>query len=95
MGLRAHEHPVLPVSKAQEQHVTNHNFAIYFLQDESSLAAQLCRLCSQHPKEPLLPQSIVTQPELEELLQDVLGRLVLLEKAHVVKENLEGRAGPR
>lgn len=72
----------------QEQH-TDHNFAIYFLQDEASLVAQLCRLSTQHPNKPFLPQIVISEPEFKELLENILGRVVFLEKADMVKENLE------
>lgn len=72
----------------QGQH-TNHNFAIYFLQDEASLVAQLCRLSTQHPNEPFLPQIVISEPEFKELLKNILGRVVFLEKADMVKKNLE------
>lgn len=72
----------------QEQR-TNHNFAIYFLQDEASLVAQLCRLSTQHPNKPFLPQIVISEPELKELLKNILGRVVFLEKANMVKKNLE------
>lgn len=72
----------------QEQH-TDHNFAIYFLQDEASLVAQLCRLSTQHPNKPFLPQIVISEPEFKELLKNILGRVVFLEKADMVKKNLE------
>lgn len=72
----------------QERH-TNHNYAIYFLQDEAGLVAQLCRLSTQHPNKPFLPQVVISEPEFKELLQNILGRVVFLEEADMVKKNLE------
>lgn len=70
---------------------TDDNFAIYFLQDETSLVAQFCRLGTDHSNEPFFSQTIIPEPEFKELFKDILGRVVLLEKANVVKKNLEGR----
>lgn len=68
---------------------TYHNFAIYFLQDEASLVAQLGRLGAEHPDEPFFPQIVVSEPQFKELFKNILGRVVLLEKANVVKKNLD------
>lgn len=70
---------------------TDHNLAIDLLQDESSLIAQLGSLSPQHANQPLLPQAVVAQPELKELLQNLLGRVILLEKANMVEKDLEER----
>lgn len=71
--------------------LTNDQGALNFLQDEASLVAELGALCSQHACQPVLSQHVVLHPQLKEISDDILHRLILFQATHVVKQNLENK----
>lgn len=68
--------------------LTNDQGALDFLQDEAGLIGELSALCPQHAGQPILSQHIVFHPQLKEVLENILHRLILLQAAHMVKKNL-------
>lgn len=58
--------------------LTDGDLPVDLLQHEASLVGELCSGGAQAAHQPVLPQLVVVQAELEELLQDVLHRVVPL-----------------
>lgn len=69
--------------------LTNDERALDLFQNEAGLVRELSAFGSQHPKQPVLPQHIVLQTQLEEVLHDILHGFVLLQAAHMVKQHLQ------
>lgn len=72
--------------------LTDGDLAVDLLQHEASLVGELCSGGAQAAHQPVLPQLVVVQAELEELLEDVQHRVVPLQAAHVVKQHLRPNA---
>lgn len=73
----------------QERKLTDNQGALDFLQNEAGLAGELSALCSQHAQQPVLSQDVTIHPQLKEVFQNILHRVVLLQGAHMVKKNLK------
>lgn len=69
--------------------LTNDQGALDFLQDEAGLVGEFSTFCPQHADQPILSQPVVLHPQLKEVLENILRRLILLQAAHVVKQNLK------
>ncbi len=69
--------------------LTNNQGALDLLQDEAGLVGEFSTLCSQHASQPVLSQHIVLHPQLKEVLENILHRLILLQATHMVKQNLK------
>lgn len=77
------------LNKNCDKLLTNDQGALDFLQDEAGLVGEFSALCSQHARQPVLSQHIVLHPQLKEVLENILHRLILLQAAYVVKQNLK------
>lgn len=69
--------------------LTNRKFPFYLLEDEARLVGEFRRLCPQAANLPVFPEFIIVQTQLEELLQDVVDRIVAFQTAHVIEQHLQ------
>jgi len=81
----------LVIFRIKLKSLTDDQAALDFLQDEAGLVRELGALGPQHADQPILPQHVVLHPQLKEVLENGLHRLVLIQAAHVVKQNLTKR----
>lgn len=82
---------VCALNKNCNKLLTNNQGALDFLQDEAGLVGEFSTLSFQHACQPVLSQHIIFHPQLKKVLQNILHRLVLLQAAHMVKQNLKKR----
>lgn len=77
--------------KIQNEPLTDDQGSLNFLQDEAGLVWKFGALCPEHADQPVLSENVVLHPQLKEISEDILHRLILLQAAHVVKQNLGGK----
>lgn len=78
----------LKIAAKNRKLLTNDQGALDFLQDEAGLVCEFSTLCPQHAGQPVLSQHIVLHPQLKKVFEYILHRLILLQAAHMVKQNL-------
>lgn len=77
------------LNKNPNELLTNDQGALNFLQDEASLVAEFGTLGPEHARQPVLSEHVIFHPQLKEVPENILHRLVLLQAADMIKQDLK------